>query len=148
MKSDTLSAITREFIDMSLVDGLTDYYLTSLESAADFVLAIDESKLKISPNEFRDRLERVQYVEFLKANKVVTDNTQIEENGAQRKLIGELLWERDSERWEKLQLMPIEDVHLRAEIAEMTKRYRELSELVGEMCIQKTASFEGVQKGE
>lgn len=133
---------------MTLVDGLTDYYLTSLESAGDFVLAIDESKLKISPIEFRNRLERVQYAEFLKTNKVLLDNAQIEENGAQRRLIQELLWESESSRWEKLEQAPVEDIRLREEIAEMAKRYRELSELVGEMLARRTGSFEGAQKGE
>jgi hypothetical protein len=124
-------------VDPSLVDGLTDYYLISFQSAADFVLTIDETKLKIDPSEFRERLERSEYTEFLIQKKGVLGGGPDDWLGKPTS-VWELLWSKEEKRWEALlRSADSREGEESAELREMAKKYRQLSQLVEEMLTKK-----------
>lgn len=129
------------------MDGLTDYYLISFQSAADFLLTIDETKLKIDPLEFRERLERFDYAEFLAQKRGAQSPGSTEGHTEKYTSVWELLWSKEAKKWESLVETGKSEggegspgSPQAAEWVEMARRYRQLSLLVEEMLNQKAGS--------
>lgn len=124
-----------------MIDGLTDYYLTSFESAADFISSLDQPKLKITSEDFWKLLEMRQYADFLAQNRVSEESWKVFEQSGKRKTIEGLLFENNIGKWES-----IGKTNLGEGKDEILENYKQLSELVGILMGKRNENDKKVQE--